>query len=75
MSTLILELIALLCTYKIMMLHKLGSFRVERIPREIKTFVGNKNIKTNIFRILEYDSIMSNIFVLNLLTLCLQERL
>ena len=75
MSTLILELIGLLCTYKIMMLHKLDSFRVERIPREIKTFVGNKNIKTNIFRILEYDSIMSNIFVLNLLTLCLQERL
>ena len=62
MSTLILELIALLCTYKIMMLHKLGSFRVERIPKEIKTFVGNKNIKTNIFRILEYDSIMCGYF-------------
>ena len=57
MSTLTLELIALLCTYK-MLLHKLDSFRAERIPREIKTFVGNKNIKTNIFRILEYDSIM-----------------
>ena len=27
------------------------SFGVEHIPKEIKTFVGNKNIKTNIFRI------------------------
>ena len=27
------------------------SFEVEHIPKEIKTFIGNKNIKTNIFRI------------------------
>ena len=27
------------------------------IPKEIKTFIGNKNIKTNIFRIQAYDSI------------------
>ena len=27
------------------------SFGVEHIPKEIKTFIGNKNIKTNIFRI------------------------
>ena len=26
------------------------SFGVEHIPKEIKTFIGNKNIKTNIFR-------------------------
>ena len=25
------------------------SFRAEHIPKEIKTFLGNKNIKTNIF--------------------------
>ena len=25
------------------------SFGVEHIPKEIKTFIGNKNIKTNIF--------------------------
>ena len=34
------------------------SFGVEHIPREIKTFISNKNIKTNIFRIQAYDSIM-----------------
>ena len=34
------------------------SFGVEHIPKEIKTFIGNKNIKTNIFRIQEYDLMM-----------------
>ena len=28
------------------------SFGVEHIPKEIRTFIGNKHIKTNIFRIL-----------------------
>ena len=27
------------------------SFRVEHISKEIKSFISNKNIKTNIFRI------------------------
>ena len=34
------------------------SFGVEHIPKEIMTFIGNKNIITNIFRIQAYDSIM-----------------
>ena len=34
------------------------SFGVEHIPEQIKTFISNKNIKTNIFRIQAYDSIM-----------------
>ena len=38
------------------------SFGVEHIPREIKTFIDNKNIKTNIFRIQAYDSIMCGYF-------------
>ena len=33
-------------------------FEVEHIPKEIKTFFGNKNIKTNFFRMQTYDSIM-----------------
>ena len=37
-------------------------FGVEHIPKEIKTFIGNKNIKTNIFRIQAYDSIMCGYF-------------
>ena len=30
-------------------------FGVEHIPKEIKTFVSNKNTKTNIFRIEAFD--------------------
>ena len=37
------------------------SFGVEHIPKEIKTFINNKNIKTNIFRIQAYDSIMQGV--------------
>ena len=34
------------------------SFGVEHIPKEIKTFIKNKNIKTNIFKIQAYNSVM-----------------
>ena len=37
-------------------------FGVEHIPKEIKAFINNKNIKTNIFRIQAYDSIMCGYF-------------
>ena len=39
-----------------------NSFGVEHIPKEIRTFISNKNIKTNIFRIQGYDSIMCGSF-------------
>ena len=38
------------------------SFGVEYIPKEIRKFINNKNIKTNIFRIQEYDSITCGYF-------------
>ena len=38
------------------------SFGVKHIPKEIKTFINNKNIKTNIFRIQAYDSVMCGYF-------------
>ena len=38
------------------------SFGVEHILREIKKIIGNKDIKTNIFRIQAYDSIMCGYF-------------
>ena len=38
------------------------SFGVEYIPQEIIKFIGNKDIKTNIFRIQAYDSIMCGYF-------------
>ena len=37
-------------------------FGVEHITKEIKTFINNKNIKTNIFRIQAYNSIMCGYF-------------
>ena len=38
------------------------SFEVEHIPKEIKAFIKNKNVKTSIFRIQAYDSIMRGYF-------------
>ena len=38
------------------------SFGVEHIPKEIKTFINNKNIKKYIFRIQTYDSLMCGYF-------------
>ena len=38
------------------------SFGVEHILKEIRIFISNKNIKTNIFRIQAYDSIMCGYF-------------
>ena len=38
------------------------SFGVEHIPKEIIKFIENRNIKTNIFRIHAYDSIMCGYF-------------
>ena len=38
------------------------SFCVEHIPKEIKAFIKNKNIATNIFRIQAYDLIMCGYF-------------
>ena len=38
------------------------SFGVEHIQKEIKAFIKNKNIKTNIFRVLAYDSVMCGYF-------------
>ena len=39
-----------------------NSFGVEHIPKEIKKFIGDKNIITNICRIQVYDSIMCGYF-------------
>ena len=62
MSALILEIIGLHCMCKIMMLLISILFGVEHIPKEIKTFINSKNIKTNNFRIQAYNSIMCGYF-------------
>ena len=38
------------------------SFGVEHIPKEIIKFIETRNIKTNIFKIQAYDSIMCGCF-------------
>ena len=38
-----------------------SSFGVEHISKEIKKYIGNKNI-TNIFRVQTYDSVMGGYF-------------
>ena len=47
------------------------SFRAEHIPKEIKTFIGNKNIKTNIFWLQAYDSIPCGYFCIGFLNFML----
>ena len=51
------------------------SFGVEHIPKEIKTFINNKNIKTNILRIQAYDSIMCGLFCIGLIDFMLAEKI
>ena len=38
------------------------SFGVEHIPKEIRKFIGNKNIITNIYRMQACDSVMCRYF-------------
>ena len=38
------------------------SFGIEHIPKEVKKFISNRNIITNIYRIQNYDSIMCGYF-------------
>ena len=38
------------------------SFGVEHIPKEIITFIDNKNIKTSMFRIQGYNSVLHEYF-------------
>ena len=47
------------------------SFGVEHIPKEIRTFISNKNIKTNIFRIQAYHSIMCWVFCIGFINFML----
>ena len=38
------------------------SFGIEHIPKEIKKFIGNKHVITNIYRIQAYDPKMKGYF-------------
>ena len=51
-----------------------GSFGVEHIPKEIKKFIGNKNIITNIHGIQAYDSIMYGYFCIGFIGFMLNSK-
>ena len=42
------------------------SFSVEHSPKEMKEFIGNKNIKTNIFRVQANNLVMCGYFCIGL---------
>ena len=48
------------------------SFGVEHTPKEIKVFIGNENIKTNIFRTQAYDSLMCGYFCIGFIDFMLK---
>ena len=50
------------------------SFGVEHIAKQIRTFIGNKNIEKNIFRIQAYDSIMCGYFCTGFIDSMLAEK-
>ena len=62
--------------------NNVNSFGVEHIPKEIKKFINcplssalqNKNIKTNIFRIQSYDSIMYGYFCIGFIDFMRKEK-
>ena len=50
------------------------TFRAEHIPKEIKNFIGNRNITANIFRIRAYGSIMCEYFSIGLIDFMLKDN-
>ena len=47
------------------------SFGVEHVPEEIKKFIGNKNIKANIFRVQANSSVMCGYFCIGFINFML----
>ena len=50
------------------------SFGVEHILKEIRKFIGNKNLSTNISRIQTYDSIMYGYFCIGFIDFILKNK-
>ena len=50
------------------------SFGVEHVPKEVKKFIGNKYIITNICRIQAYDSIMCGCFCIGFIDFMLKSK-
>ena len=50
------------------------SFGVEHILKEIKIFIGNESIRTNIFRIQAYGSVMCGYFCIRFIDFMLKGK-
>ena len=50
------------------------SFRVKHIPKEIRKFIGNKNIITNIYRVQACNSIMCGYFCIGFIDFILKGK-
>ena len=50
------------------------SFGVEHSPKQIKTFINNKNIKTIILRIQAYNSVMCGYFCIEFINFMLARK-
>ena len=50
------------------------SFGIEHIPKEINKFIGNNDIKCNIFRMQAYDSIMCGYFCMEFINYMLKGK-
>ena len=50
------------------------SFSIEHIPKEINKFIGNKEIKANIFRLQAYDSIMCGYYFIEFIDYMLKGK-
>ena len=51
-----------------------GNFVVEYIPKEIKNFIGNKNLQANIFRIQAYNLVMCGYFCIEFIDFMLKGK-
>ena len=50
------------------------SFGVAYIPKEIRKFIGNKDIKTNVYRIQTYDSVMWGYYCIRFIDFMLKDK-
>ena len=49
-------------------------FGVEHIPKEIRKTIGNKNLKTNMYRIQAYDSVICGYFCIGFIGFILKGK-
>ena len=74
MNMQILVHIGLLCFVKQNEIIYFDSFGVEHIREEIKEFIGNKNIKANIFRVQANNSVMCGYFCIGFIDFMLEGK-